>query len=216
MKRFLQELPKNFQEIGQLVPSSRVLAKRLSRAVDMVDGPRRILEVGAGTGSVTKELLREMEEDDSLVVCEINPRLLEILKEELSENPRYQPLVDRVEFHTMSVQDLAMIFEEQSFDCIVSSLPFTNFTPEIVTEILDLYEWLVKPGGTLSFYEYVGLRKVGQVFRSEEDRVRVRRVHEVLENWKIERALRGEFRSSVTFLNLPPARTLEARYVHRG
>ncbi len=212
MKKFLAELPKNFKEIGQVVPSSRVLAKTLTRSMKHGMAPRRILEVGPGTGSVTRELLKTLIPGDKLVVCEINVRLLEALRNRLVHLSEYQRHSHQIVFLGLPVQELRRRERTHSFDCIVSSLPFTNFTPSMVREVLDLYEWLLKPGGTLTFYEYLGLRRAGQVFRKEHERERVRGVERVIDEWKRERARRGGLKTEVTLLNMPPARTVEARF----
>ena len=212
MKRFLSELPRSFQEIGQVAPSSRALARRLTAPLRETQPPRRILEVGPGTGSITKELLRLLGAGDILVVCEINSKLLEILKRDIERDREINQRLRQVEFRNMPVQELRAIDQPGSFDVIVSSLPFSNFDPQMVREILDLYRWLLVPGGSLSFYEYVGLRRAGQCFRSKRDRKRIREISHVIRDWKVNRALEGELKTSLTLLNLPPARTLVGKY----
>ena len=59
---FLKEFRRTFHTTGALFPSSPGLARALSRYVqrddEAVHSPRRILEVGPGTGAVTLHSLR--------------------------------------------------------------------------------------------------------------------------------------------------------------
>jgi len=210
MKKFLKELPKNFREIGQVAPSSKALAQSLSKPLRELSSPRRILEVGAGTGSITREIISALRDGDELIVCEINSRLLELL--ELDLRDALESHKGKVRFVNAPVQELRASETEGSFSIIVSSLPFTNFSPDLVREILELYAYLLQPGGFLSFYEYVGLRPLGQFFRNSSDRARVKAVGGEIERWKSQRKNDGALSSSVTLLNLPPARTLVGRY----
>jgi phospholipid N-methyltransferase len=212
VRRFFQELPRHFREIGQVAPSSRLLARKLVEPVRKGEGPRRILEVGAGTGSITAELIRALAPGDTLIVCEINNRLLKLLKVNLRRDPECRARLHQVEFYNSPVQELRLNQDQGSLSVIISSLPFSNFSPEMVREILDLYAYLLKEDGVLCFYEYVGLRKLGQPFRSPSERKRVREVARVIREWRDSRSLEGKLNTSLTLLNFPPARTLVGRY----
>lgn len=212
---FFKELPRHFQEIGAVLPSSPALAKAMARPVRDAGRPLRILEVGPGTGPVTKEILRFMGGEDSLLVCEINRSLLTTLKLKLGKNRHYLEHRRRVKFFLGPVQDLRKRRMSGKFDVIVSSLPFSNFTPELVGDILELYEGLLAPGGTITFFEYLGLRKIGSLLQSRRERRRMRAVDAVVKEWRHSVSQLGEVRTEVTLLNFPPALTLEAHYDRR-
>jgi phosphatidylethanolamine/phosphatidyl-N-methylethanolamine N-methyltransferase len=205
---FLKELPSRFHEIGAIIPSSRMLAKSMIRPLLESDRPMNILEVGCGTGPCTRELVRNMGTEDNLVACEINPVLFSRMKASLEKEPAYQKHKDRITLYCLPVQDLPGIGFEGSFDFIASSLPFTNFTPSLVKEILASYDKLLKPGGELTFIEYVLIRKLSQVIRTQSERERLRAVDAVMDKWlKQKRGTDME----VTLLNVPPAYTVTVR-----
>ena len=44
------------------------------------------------------------------------------------------------------------------FDLVISGLPLNNFSSEDVQDILQAYAKLLKPGGILSFFQYILIR----------------------------------------------------------
>jgi len=209
---FIRELPKSFTEIGAVIPSGRALAKALARPVSRSTRPIKILEVGPGTGPITRQILRSMGDEDQLVVCELNERFMERLKHRLAKNKFFHQHRDRVEFFRGAVQELRPRFavsEDGYFDAIVSSLPFSNFEPDTVEEILSLYRDMLTPEGCLSFCEYVGLRRISAMVRPPEVRERAKAVEVVVNSW-IDRWERyGDVQKEFTLFNVPPAITLQ-------
>lgn len=203
---FLKELPKSFSQIGAMVPSSPALARLMVRPIKEAYGPLNILEVGPGTGPFTRRIIRLMGPQDKFTICEINSRFLALLKDKLERLPEYKRNQKQISFFEGPVQDLGRNFTQPRFDVIISSLPFSNFSPELVADILDLYRRLLKPDGTLSFFEYVGLRKISAAFSKRDVRDRLEKVDCVINNWfeQIE-ADHGVVEKEVSLLNLPPA-----------
>src|SRR5438270_2901754 len=78
--RFLRESRRHFRNTGALLPSSRFLARALVTELRKPRDPSRILEVGPGTGSVTREILRHLRPDDRLDAVEVNGRFLSLLE----------------------------------------------------------------------------------------------------------------------------------------
>ena len=48
---------------------------------------------------------------------------------------------------------------DEPYEVIVSGLPLNNFSVESVEGILSQLMKLLKPGGTLSFFEYIAIRR---------------------------------------------------------
>jgi phosphatidylethanolamine/phosphatidyl-N-methylethanolamine N-methyltransferase len=205
---FFKEVRKNFTELGQVAPSSKDLSKRMTAPLREINGQRRILEVGPGTGVVTKQIVKLLRAGDELVICEINPRLLTMVENKISKQIAGKEF--SVKFVCSPVQDLKDQYSDGYFDAIISSLPFTNFPPQLVSEVLILYKRLLKTSGVLTFYEYLALRKMGQMFRGQTERRRVGEVSKVLSSWERELYNRKQLSQSVSFLNLPPARVMVA------
>ena len=117
----------------------------------------------------------------------------------------------RITFICSPVQELKGKYKKGYFDAVISSLPFTNFPPELVREILGLYKRMVRKGGYLTFYEYLALRKVGQIFRKSSERTRVTSVDKVLDAWEKDLSKKRKLSRTVSFLNLPPAKVFVAK-----
>src|SRR5579863_8998897 len=67
---FVQQFFRRYHTTGAILPSGRSLARALCRYVRDGQGPRRILEVGPGTGAVTASLVGALKPDDHLTLVE--------------------------------------------------------------------------------------------------------------------------------------------------
>jgi len=170
---FFSECFRNFKTTGSFWPTSRKAALNLCSPLKNVKGARHILEIGPGTGSVTVVLLEQMTEQDTLTVCEINPRLMACLKARLANNENYKKHADRVHFFLGAVQDMA---ENITFNAIVCAVPFNNFDAALTKEIFDKAERLAEDGALMSYYEYIILGDAVKLSPSQEQRKRIRGV----------------------------------------
>ena len=205
---FIHELPRSFSEIGAMIPSSRYLGKAMVDPIlqaQQEDRPLSILEVGPGTGPFTRQILKLMRAEDRFVICEINKRFLARLKQTLQENSDFLANSDRIKFIEGSVLDLQGQYEEDSFDFIVSSLPLANFSPEWVDAVFKLFDSLLVKGGSLTFFEYAGLKKLSIPFRSHAISTRVREVDEIVRDRCNHVAENGVVQRKLALFNVPPA-----------
>src|SRR4051794_13309585 len=83
---FFREFRRDFHHTGALLPSGRFLAEALARPLRGQRGPARILEVGPGTGSVTRVICRNMRPGDRLDAVEINPFFAARLRERVARD----------------------------------------------------------------------------------------------------------------------------------
>src|SRR5262245_2074207 len=135
---------RHFQTTGALMPSSRFLARALASPLSLPRLPGRILEVGPGTGSVTREIIRRLRPGDQLDAVELNEHFVERLKLALTRDPQYYPLRHQVRVIHSPVQALE---GEGLYDHIISGLPLNNFPVGLVRDIFRAYTRLLKPGG---------------------------------------------------------------------
>src|SRR5262245_18025577 len=63
---FWGEFRRTFQSTGAVMPSGRSLCRALSRQVREGSGGRRLLEVGPGTGAVTRAIVAALQPGDTL------------------------------------------------------------------------------------------------------------------------------------------------------
>ncbi|MCL4380347.1 methyltransferase domain-containing protein [Candidatus Dependentiae bacterium] len=109
--------------------------------------PRRILELGAGKGIVTAELLRNCTEDDRIDLVELDVDFCAHLRKEFSST-KYP----NVQVHQV---DMLKFVPEQSYDIIICTLPFNAFDTETVVAMLKKIETLTKKGTRFSYIEYL-------------------------------------------------------------
>lgn len=205
---FFREYVRNFHSTGALLPSGRFLAASLSRFV-RIDSPhaqnsaangqpRRILEVGPGTGAVTRHIIAGMGKNDALDLVELNETFVRKLKERFEQDPTFQMVADRARVLHCPVEELP---RDQSYDVIVSGLPLNNFSASLVEEILATLIGLLSSGGTLSFFEYIAVRPARALVSGRAERARLRGVaaamRAVLDPHEIDR--------DAVWLNVPPA-----------
>jgi phospholipid N-methyltransferase len=195
---FFREFRRHFQTTGAILPSSRFLARALVKPLRLPRTPSRILEVGPGTGSVTREIARRLLPDDRLDAVEINGRFVKMLEARLQTDKVLRPRCDQIHVIHAAVQDL---LGDSVYDFIVSGLPLNNFPVVLVREIFSTYTRLLKPGGMLSYYEYTLLRHLKTPFVGRRERRRLFRVGRVLRGY-----IRNfQVRRERIFINVPPA-----------
>ena len=209
---FYSELAKRVSEVGSFCPSSKDLARLMVEPGRLTPGPRRILEVGPGTGPITREVLRMMGPDDTFTICEINSNLLRRLKEALQKDEYYCKHSGRVIFYEGPAQDLPKAYPNSTFNVIICSLPFSNFLPEVTEEIMTGLHDMLDEGGRFSFFEYWGMRRIGRLLSSPKQKERLHAVDSVLNKWCYAAYQRGIVRTKVSFLNLPPAKAFQFFY----
>ena len=163
MFAFLSQTLRRFHDTGAIAPSSRWLGRALAEPLaERGDGPMSVLEAGPGTGAVTREIVRHLRPGDRLTLCEINPVFVEHLRRRFESDARLRSHRDSVTIVEGPVESLE---GEGSFDHIVCGLPFNNFEPDQVREIFGVFQRLVKPGGTVNFFEYAAIRGGGPLPR---------------------------------------------------
>jgi phospholipid N-methyltransferase len=195
---FFREFRRNFETTGAIAPSSRRLARRLASYVGQTPAPKRVLEVGPGTGAVTEEILKSLGEQDSLDLVELNDAFVEILRQRFLNDPLFLPAAGRSRVIHQAVQKLP---PEPTYDVIVSGLPLNNFPVELVEQILTTLERLLRPGGTLSFFEYIAVRPLRALVAGRAVRQRLRGVGRALDAV----IQNHEVRRDAVWINLPPA-----------
>ncbi len=195
---FFSEFRRTFDTTGAVAPSGPGLARALARPLSQHRSPTRILEVGPGTGAVTREIVRYVEPDDRLDIVELNDRFVEVLQGRFASEPDFQKVAAQTEILHMAVQDLPA---DASYDYIVCGLPFNNFPAGLVRIIVRRLLRFLRPGGTLSFFEYLGIRRVKMLLTSKDERRRIAQVGCVLQHF----LRQYECDKNTVFLNLPPA-----------
>ena len=136
--RFLRAFVANPRQVGAVLPTSRYAVRDMLDLGD-VPGAGLVVELGAGTGSQTAEVLARMKPDARLVALEIDPNLAKVLKERF-DDPRLQVVCD-------SAENLHDHLGGQKVDVLVCALPFTSLEPGLRRRILEELPRVLAPHG---------------------------------------------------------------------
>lgn len=116
---FFLEFSRKARTTGSVFPSSRFLVNKMLAPISFAD-VKTIVELGPGTGVMTREILKRQKKDTKLFAFEINERFFEGLVR--IEDPRFIPIFDSAE----SMKKHLSTFGLSSVDCIISSLPLAS------------------------------------------------------------------------------------------
>ena len=142
---FLGALIRNPRAVGAIAPSSVSLAQRMVR--DLAPGSR-IVELGPGTGVITREIIARNGESGALLAVEVDRAFADRIC-------RAWPGIDCV---CASAEILPVLAAERGWphvDHIVSGLPFATLPPATTRLILDGVHQLLRVGGTFTTFQYV-------------------------------------------------------------
>ena len=165
-RRFLR----NPVQVGALCPSSRALCSTMVSEIG-VDTADVIVELGPGTGVITREIVRCMSPNAKLIAIELDQTLCVHLRKAFPE----------VTVCNDSAAGIGEILARHSLpnpDAVISGLPWANFSSRLQRNILDAVAEHIAPGGYFTTFAYLqGLmfpngqrfrRLLGEVFREVE------------------------------------------------
>ena len=183
---FFGALIRNPRAVGAIVPSSAILARRMVRDVAPAS---RVVELGPGTGVITREILARTGESGSFLAVDVSRAFVDRLR-------RVWPGIDCV---CASAEILPALAAERGWpdvDHIVSGLPFATLPSATTRLILDGVHQLLRPGGTFTTFQYVHAYRVpsAAAFRRE-----------------MSRRLGGQPSAQLVVRNVPPALVLTWR-----
>ncbi len=136
-REFFGQFRQQYHTTGSILPSSRALGRALTRPMRHARGPRRILEVGPGTGAVTAAILRALRPGDLLDIVEINAQFVAVLERRFAEEPAFRACRGQARLIHAPLQEVAGV---HAYDFMISGLPLNNFSVDLVKEIFLSYE----------------------------------------------------------------------------
>jgi phospholipid N-methyltransferase len=145
----------------------------MTRSLRAAKGPKRLLEVGPGTGPFTKFVLDALRPGDAFDIVEINPEFVKRLERTMLGPFRERHPDVQVRVHCKPVEEANLL---GPYDFIICGLPFNNFPPPLVRSIQRTLVSMLGPGGELAYFEYAGVRVLKAPFTSPTGRQRLRRI----------------------------------------
>lgn len=119
--------------ISSAIPSSRAMAECVLETVDFCR-PATIVELGAGTGPVTQEIIQRMQPHHRLIIVENDPDFCEVLRRRFPETTLIEGDASRVG------QALARLGIPH-VDYVISGLPTPNLP---IKSKVSLWRWLAE------------------------------------------------------------------------
>jgi phosphatidylethanolamine/phosphatidyl-N-methylethanolamine N-methyltransferase len=195
---FWRQFREHFHTTGSVLPSGRFLGRSLARFVGTTGQPCRVLEVGPGTGAVTTHIVRRLGAEDHFDLVELNAEFVRRLNERFAQEEDFRRVAPRARVLHQRIEELS---SDAPYDLIISGLPLNNFAVADVEQILATLRGLLRPGGTLSFFEYIAIRKARSMVSGPAERARMQGITRALDS------LLGphEFRCDWIWPNVPPA-----------
>ena len=144
---FLRQFIRNPRTIGSIVPSSPLLGKAMASFLPEGDD-KLILELGPGTGPITRELFKSGVTMDQLVCLEQSEKLVNHMRARF-------PGINIIHGDACELETL---LENRKVDAIVSCLPLKSIPKPIVAKIIQQMEVCLKDDGVLIQFTY-NLRK---------------------------------------------------------
>ena len=162
--RFFRSFLSNPRQVGAVLPTSK-------RAVrDMLDmanfgQARCVVELGAGTGVYTEEIVGRLHPDARFLAFEVDPDLVATLDGRF-EDPRVQVIND-------SAENVAYYLDGAEVDIIVSGLPFTSLPEPVKRKIFDQITRVLAADGVMVAIQYSTMvqRDLSRIFASVRRRV---------------------------------------------
>lgn len=209
-RAFFREFRHTYRTTGSISPSSRALARALARQVregrpEPGAPGRKILEIGPGTGAATASIVAALAPRDRLDLVELNDNFVRVLQTRFQTEDDFRRVAAQTQILHQPLQSLEA---SRQYDILISGLPLNNFRVDEVREVLDIYGRLLKPGGTLSFFQYMFIRKVKAAVTSSEGRTRLRGIGQALDELLQTREVRRDW----VWFNLPPAWVHHVRF----
>ncbi len=181
---FLKQWVKNPKALGSIIPSSESLGKFIFKHIH-VTPDEYIVEIGAGTGSLTQTLLHSGIMPERLIVIELDPYLYDFLKKTLPSQ------VTLICGDARNLPDLLPPHAKGHISTIISGIPMVNLTLEEQRQIVDACFITMEENGNLIQFTYTPLSPLP----AKRLGLSKKRVGHVLMNippatvWKYQRAL---------------------------
>lgn len=142
------ELLRHPRNVGTVCPSSRYLSGRMAAAID-IDADGFIVELGAGTGTITESLLRRGVPVDKLIVIERSAKLAQYLS-------RRFPRICVV--HGDAADVPAVLRKTKSVHAVISGLPLRSLPSQLVSDISSGWVSALHGNGRVVQFTYAPFR----------------------------------------------------------
>jgi phospholipid N-methyltransferase len=136
----VKKFAKHGTSIASFAPSSRFLSRKIVNGIDY-DQAKCIVELGAGTGPVTKELLARVKPQTRVIVVELDPDFCTRLRAKF-------PNAEIVEGDACKLSELLNARGIPEVDHVISGLPLPSFPAPLRDGVIQSAAQVLAPHGT--------------------------------------------------------------------
>ncbi|MCV9999124.1 class I SAM-dependent methyltransferase [Pararhizobium sp. YC-54] len=127
--RFFKGWRSNMKAVGSIVPTSGITARRMASVVNPHSG-LPVLELGPGTGVITKAILQKGVQPENLVSIEFSTDFFQHLV-------KTYPDVDFINGDAFDLDKTLGARRDQQFDSVISAVPLLNFPMHMRVSLID-------------------------------------------------------------------------------
>lgn len=127
--RFFKGMMQGPKTVGAIVPTSSVTAKRMASVIEPKSG-LPVLELGPGTGVITKQILARGVAAEKIVSVEYSEDFYRRLIEDYAG-------VNFIHGDAFDLKNILGDFADKTFDCVISAVPMLSFPMEARIQLLE-------------------------------------------------------------------------------
>jgi phosphatidylethanolamine/phosphatidyl-N-methylethanolamine N-methyltransferase len=154
LNSFLNEFVKHPRNTGAIAPSSKILARMMIDPIQF-NRTKIIIELGPGTGSFTKEIMKKKRKDTLLILIEINEIFFNRLRQEYAHDSSVHVIHGSAE----NIEKFMDELEITDIDYVISGLPFTSLPIDVSKRILQNIRDILAPNGKFITFQYSLVKK---------------------------------------------------------
>ena len=143
---FFQEFLKHPRQIGSIIPSSRFLEQRILEAAGIAT-VKTVVELGSGTGGMTRAILREMPQNARLLSIEINPHF-----HTLVSSIRDDRLIAHLG-NACGLKEIISMYGLSAPEALISGIPFSTMKHNEASQVIEAISSLLASNGRFVAYQ---------------------------------------------------------------
>ncbi len=143
--RFFRSFLANPRAVGAILPTSKRAVRDMLDMANLKQA-RVVVELGAGTGVYTEEVLKRLRPDARFLAFEIDPELVSTLSGRFND-PRLRIIQG-------SAEHVEEYLEGEKVNVIVSGIPFTSLPIQVRKNIFKEITQILAPDGVMVAIQY--------------------------------------------------------------
>lgn len=146
---------RNPKETGAIMASSKYLTKEIIKNIDF-EKSKNIVELGPGLGTFTRVILKRSKPDSRIFCFDVNKSFCDYLSKNINDSR-----IRIINAGADSIKENLKGFNASKADCIISGLPFRNFSEHKKRKIIKEVKSSLGREGRFVLFQYTnGISKL--------------------------------------------------------